>query len=346
MNKENLIFITNYFGNGGAATVMKTLSQELNTNNYNVTIISFLDDENKYEIPNNCNYIFLNEKNKLKRIIKLRKILKKYKKSTIISFEYFVNMQTIIANFFLDNNIIVSERNDPNREGNHVRTIRNVLYFFSSKLVCQTEEAKLYFPKYIRKKTYVIPNPVKENLPARYDGVRNNDIVTFCRIEKQKNLILLIDSFIEVYKKHPNMKLKIYGNGSEKNNIEEYIKNNSIKFIEMYDFDKDIHSKILKSKMFVSSSDYEGISNSMMEAMAIGIPTICTDCPCGGAKMMIEDKVNGILVPVRDKEKLIDAMNYIIENEDFANKLSLNSIKIKDKYNIKKITEMWKKIIE
>lgn len=66
--------------------------------------------------------------------------------------------------------------------------------------------------------------------------------------------------------------------------------------------------------MFVLPSDYEGLSNSMLESMAIGLPAICTDCPCGGARMVIQNRVNGLLVPVGDTEKLVEAMQELTEH--------------------------------
>ena len=284
MNK-NIIFIINYFGNGGAATVMKILIEELRKDGYNIKLVVFLDDSKKYPIPDKVDYIIIKEKAKIKSIFQLRKILKKYSRSIVISFEYFINLKVIMANMFLKNKLIVSERNDPNTRGNNIKGIRNFLYRFSNMLVCQTEDAKEYFPKYIKNKTVVIPNPVRDDLPKRFVGERNKNIVNFCRIEKQKNLPMLIDAFEIVLQKYPEYRLVIYGDGSEKNNIKQYIINKKLdEYIKLEEFTQNLHEKIKNFAMFVSSSNYEGISNSMLEAMAIGLPTICTDCPCGRCK--------------------------------------------------------------
>ena len=98
--------------------------------------------------------------------------------------------------------------------------------------------------------------------------------------------------------------------------------------------------------MFVSSSDYEGISNSMIEAMAIGLPTICTDCPAGGARAIIKDHENGILVPVNDVEAMYKAMKEIAENEELAEKISFNGTKLKEELSVDKIVNQWLEIIE
>lgn len=345
--KKNLIFVSNYFGNGGAARVMQTLLDYFSKENlYELKLITYLDDDKKYRIPENIEYITLNSKNKVQRIIELRKILSKNKNSIIISFEYFVNMQIILASRFLKDKIIISERNDPSRRGNDKKKLRNFLYKFSDVLVCQTEEAKEYFPNKIQKKTVVIPNPIKSKLPAAYNGEREKKIVNFCRLEPQKNLKMLIDSFEIVNKKYNDYTLEIYGEGSCKEELEKYIINKKLnKNVKIMPFVKDIHSKILKYKMFVSTSDYEGISNSMIEAMGIGLPTICTDCPCGGARMMINSGENGILIKTGDIIGCANSMIEIIENKELEKKISKNSVKIRDKLSTKKIINEWKKII-
>ena len=106
--KKKVIFVTYYFGNGGAATVMKLIAQQLvESGSYDVEIVSMLDDENKYEIPKSVKLSAISMKKsrsyveKLKGILELRKILIKNKDAVIISFEYFMNMQTLLANIFL-----------------------------------------------------------------------------------------------------------------------------------------------------------------------------------------------------------------------------------------------------
>ena len=351
---KKIIFITNFLGNGGAARVMSVLANYLEDNDIDIEILSFLDMDGKYKVNENVKYSIIKCKSKnnvlkkLERILKLRKLLKKSKESTVIAFEYFVNMQTIIANMFLKNKLIISERNDPNRTGNGkvTKRLRNFLYKYADCLVCQTPDAKAYFPKSIQNKTVIIPNPIMPNLPKRHEGERKKEIVTFCRIEKQKNLKMMVDAFCMLSKDYDDYKLVIYGDGTYKEKLKDYVKELNLQDkIILKPFIQNIHSKIIDSAMFVSSSDYEGISNSMIEALGIGLPTICTDCPCGGARMMIENNVNGILVPVRDVEAMYKAMKKLIEDSEFAESISKNAIEINHTLEQNKICKMWVRLI-
>lgn len=104
-------------------------------------------------------------------------------------------------------------------------------------------------------------------------------------------------------------------------------------------FSSNVQKEIWDSAMFVLSSDYEGISNSMIEALAMGVPVISTDCPVGGSRTYIENNMNGILVPVGDKKALLEAMIKIVENPQFAKVLSANGAKIKEQYGLEKIAD-------
>ena len=73
------------------------------------------------------------------------------------------------------------------------------------------------------------------------------------------------------------------------------------------------------------TSDYEGMPNALLEASVVGVPCIATDCPCGGVKMILTDKENGLLVPVGDKKSLVKAIIYLIDNEEEKKKYSQSS---------------------
>jgi glycosyltransferase involved in cell wall biosynthesis len=257
-------------------------------------------------------------------------------------------MYTVIASIALKKKIIVSERNDPHIFDNQkIKSfLRNYLYQKADFLVCQTNDAKQYFDQKIKVKTVVIMNPIKDELPEWKKDNFEKRIITFCRIEKQKNIPMLINAFAEVLEQHPDYKLHIYGMGSLKSEIDRLIKEKHIEnSVYIKPFDLNIHKMAAKCNMFVLSSDYEGLSNSMLEAMAMGMPVICTDCPIGGARMVIENEKNGILVPVGDSHKMANAIMKIISEPGLACKLGENAAKIKEILSKEKIIDQWLDII-
>ena len=207
--------------------------------------------------------------------------------------------------------------------------------------IFQTEEQRDFYHYLKNTKTRIIPNPI-EQIDVKSSGNRNKEIVNFCRLSTAKNIPLLVDAFALLHREYPEYKLVIYGEGPEKQNILNCISEcNLNESVEIRPFASNVLELVCDCGMFVSSSDREGISNSMIEAMAIGMPTICTDCPAGGARMFIKPYENGILTPVGDAQALYKAMKYMIENPDKAEQMGKNAMEIRETLKKEKILAQW-----
>lgn len=352
MNKD-IIFINSSLSDGGSERVMTILANQFSNIGYNVQMVLVRDKTNNtYCVDDKVKLIRLKYKYKNKfykmfsRIYQLRKIFKE-KQVLIISFMSDINIFTLISNICLKNKVIVSERADPSKRSKFRRLMENILYKKAYKVVLQTEYVKHFFSKKVVEKSVVIPNPISNNLPKRNFNKINDVIVAAGRFTEQKNFKLLIDSFYEFNKKNNNYKLIIYGDGPQRKELELQISNlNLEKKVELPGYVKNVSDLMKDCKIYISSSNFEGISNSMLEAMSMGIPSICTDCPVYGARMVIENKINGILVAVKSKEDIVNAMIKLISDDKLYNNISKNGQKIKEKYSIEKIAKKWINIIE
>ena len=298
----------------------------------------------------------LEEKIKSRRIEKLRAFFILNKNSIYITFGvsnfermYLVGKDDNIKLIFAEKN--ASQLELPENRQERERLL-NMLRSVSGAVV-QTEDEASYYSGYIKENLAVIHNPIKADLPKAYDGERKKIVTNFCRISTQKNLPLLFEAFELFHLDYPEYTLEIYGNTVEKN--EDDLKNELIKELEKSgrsDYIKilppsgEVHSIIRDYAMFVSSSDYEGLSNSMIEAMAIGLPCVCTDCLGGGAREIIKDGENGLLVPLKDAEALYKAMKRFITDKELSEKCSKNALKIREDLSAEKIAEKWIEVIE
>lgn len=276
-----------------------------------------------------------------------RELLKKHEGATAFGFLIRSNIAMLMASKGTKVKTVFCERNNPVRPDmpKNIMKIRDRIYKRCDEAVFQTNEQRDYYTK-IKGRKVVIPNAIKDNLPERFEGERRNEIVNFCRLSKQKNLPLLIDAYERLLEDYPDYTLRVYGKGDEKANLTKYIADKNLErkvFLE--DFATDIHNRIKDAKMFVSTSDFEGLSNTMIEAMGIGLPCVCTDCDGGGAKMMIKDHENGLLVPKGDVNAVYTAMKEIIENKQLSDKLSKNATQVKDDLSADKIAEKWIEMI-
>lgn len=343
---KKVLFISGKLGGGGSERVLTLIANQLLKRGYDVSIITFCETDEPYE--NECPVTTLYFNNLFDQLIKLRKSILKTAPDTIVAFEYHVGMKTILAASGLHCRMIVSERSDPNTLNSQPlkRMLRNYLYRFVDVLACQTDDARAYFPDSIQKKAHILCNPIKEGLPLWDYKQSEKTIVNFCRLEPPKNIPLLIEAFSIVHEKYPDYQLWLFGNGTEHDIIEGIIKEKNLtQCIKLYPFCSNIHEIVRKCYMFVSSSDYEGISNSMLEALAMGMPIVCTDCPIGGAHMFIKSGHNGILVPPKNTEALASAMMELIGNTQKTVNIATNAKKIYEQLSLDKITDKWIEIL-
>lgn len=312
-----------------------------------VQLILLWDNLIEFDLPKNVKITYMgfsNQKRLSYAVVHINELIQKIEGDTIYSLMNPASDISVLAGKLSGKRVIVAERNDPRSFpfSKKMRMIRNISYRFADKIVFQTEEQRRYFSKKIQKKGVIICNPIRNNMPAPYNGIRNKHIVTTGRIDTQKNLPLLFSSYARIAHEYPDYDLFIYGKGrleEEMRNLAEQL--GMAKRIHFEGFKNNVDDIIKDSAMFVLSSDFEGISNAMIEALALGIPTICTDCPIGGARQMIEDEKNGLLVPVKDEDALYKAMKKIIEMPNFADKLAEEGKKIRLLYPEDKIVQEW-----
>ena len=239
---------------------------------------------------------------------------------------------------------IISERNDPRNFAG--KTVTRILYqsmmCSATGLVFQTKDAQDYYKRY-RGEKKIIYNPlILENFPPIHDGKRKKVIVNVGRLHYQKNQKVLICAFSKLRKNYQEYQLDIYGTGELELELKAFIHELNL---EDCVFLKGNKNNVLElendNMMFVLSSDFEGMPNALIEAMALGLPVISTDCPCGGPRELIDDHVNGTLVPVNDVDALYKAMEELIINEELRNKYSKEAIKIREKLDEKVVLKEW-----
>ena len=158
----------------------------------------------------------------------------------------------------------------------------------------------------------------------------------------KKNHELLIKAFSKIAYKYNNINLKIYGEGPLHSNLQKLIESLRLSGrVYLMGTVDNIQDVMKDAGMFVLSSDFEGLPNALMEAMAIGLPVISTDCPCGGPNMLIKNYENGLLVKPGDENELSNAMEYIIKNQNDADKMGLKAKKTAEMYKPEKIFNDW-----
>ena len=351
-----ILFYIDSLGAGGAQRVMSNLANYFYDKRDTVVFVTdYPLDNEKYTINAKIRRIYLRDgisgnpmiKN-LQRIITLRRVVSTETPDVVISFLGHPNTRMLLATIRLKCKKIVSVRNDPFKEYGSKATKKrmiNRLFRLADGIVFQTEDASKYFDNSIREKSSIIFNPVSNVFFNTDLNSTRKDIITLGRLNKQKNHVLLIEAFSEI-KDQIDGNLYIYGEGELREKLEEKIielkLNNRVFLMGNTSEPENILSG---AKIFVLSSDYEGMPNALMEAMAIGVPCIATDCPCGGPRALLGVDFKA-LIPVGDKQALRTAILELYTSETLQNVISESVRNKAAKFRPEIILNEWDDYIE
>ena len=347
-----IFFYINVLGGGGAERVVANLANQLSRNKHDVSVVTSYLVDNEYALDMGVKRYQLEEEKyqdsflqrNIRRVWHLRKLLKREKPDVLISFMAEPNYRAIVASFGLTTKTIISVRNDPNREyaGKIGAFLGRNLLPLADGCVFQTEDAKSWFPAKLQNKSKIIFNAVREDF---YQVKRNpikGTVVTCGRLNEQKNHKMLIEAVEKVVQNNKDVCLHIYGDGDLKNELEQLIENKDLKgVVVLKGATTDVESVLASADIFVMSSDYEGMPNALMEALAVGVPCISTDCPCGGPRMLIKEGENGCLVPVNDSVQMANVLEKLLINQDFKYKLGEKARERALEYRPEKIFREW-----
>lgn len=348
--QKNILFLISSIGGGGAERVACRLVSEF-SKRHKVYLMYFDKKEKEYSVDKKVKLIpFINEnkqKNptnilntipqKVLRIKEIEKIRKMYKIDVTISFLFWPNIFNITAG---GGSIkITSERNDPEGKGEDYFNNMILAYQKSDKVVFQTKYVRNKFPENIKKKSIIIPNPINISCLSDESFVEKK-IVSVGRLVPQKNQALLIKAFAHFKRSHNEYHLYIYGIGplldelkllSKQYNLEE--------FIHFEGFEENIHEKIKNAEQFILSSDFEGMPNALMEAMMMGLPCISTKC--SGVGEIINDGINGLLVPIGDISILSRKMCLLSDDKKLQKKLRRGARIKSEEWKTERIAKKW-----
>ena len=352
----NILFIAPSLSFGGVAKMLAFVAESLNKRGHNISIVNLKGTANVTDYERNVSKdisVFdvsgIGRKN---QILKIRSIAKELSADVIVGFTEIPNGIARIVGFSLRIPSIMSERGDPERTGvGKGLKSKLVLKLINTSRggVFQTEGARDFYGKGLKKRGAVIPNPIFFNgeIPKIDYKNREKSVVSVGRLDNfQKRYDVMLDAFKLFSVKHPDYVLKLYGRGTDEELIKQWVEERElVDKVRFMGLTTQPMTDIAKEGMFLITSDFEGISNSLLEAMAVGLPCVSTDHTPGGARLLIADHENGLLAPVEDTTALAAAMCEFAEDEDLAAKCGKNAKDVVKCFDPEKIIDMWESYI-
>ncbi len=356
---KNILFFVSSMHAGGAERVAAYLCNHWARENINIILVPTYSKRGEcfYNLDHRVKLIFLadlltskksNFFSKIRRIMLMRDLMKKYNPDIILSFLTDVNIAAILSSLGLKKTIIISERIHPSLMPLpfYLKILRFIVYRKADHLVVQTKRTKSWFhKKNICKEISVIPNPIAEfnTNELKNSELENSDkpfILAIGRLNHAKGFDILIEAYANLYKKKDIPNLIIIGEGEEKKNLEDLIiKEKLTSKIYLLGKQKNILSFYNNACLFVLSSRFEGFPNVLVEAIANKVPVVAFDC-LTGPREILEEHNAGLLISLDSGASGLEmGINDALTNLKIN--LSDSSKSIKDAYNIKKIGSDW-----
>jgi GalNAc-alpha-(1->4)-GalNAc-alpha-(1->3)-diNAcBac-PP-undecaprenol alpha-1,4-N-acetyl-D-galactosaminyltransferase len=363
----NIALLISAMAAGGAERVASTLCNGWAERGDSVTLIATFSGkgEHFYPLSPGVQLVFLSDLAKTigrspraywRRFWSLRRLLRDLKPDVIVSFLSNVNVAAIAVSRGCGIPVIVCERIDPlaeNESSRFLRLLRRITYPLAELVIVQTRDIvqplRSCCPEVSR--IEVVPNPLPPDVagftPKLEENGSRKRLISMGRFTRQKQFSLLIEVFSRLAGDHPEWDLWIWGDGPLREELTRQIANlrlNSRVFLPGKTSQPWL--EFARAQAFVLTSAFEGFPNALLEAMAIGLPSIAFDCP-SGPREITQDGKDALLVRAGDTAGLATALRRIMTDPALRQELSRRgSISVRERYDLNKVLATWDRIFE
>jgi glycosyltransferase involved in cell wall biosynthesis len=350
-DKMKLLFVTSTLTSGGAERVISILANEFSRRGHDVEMIALTSiSPDFYKLDEQVRFIHADKAcggGLLKELWWFRKHVKREKPDVVIAFMEAVYEFVLMALLGTGIPVISSERIDPATLGSFRKLMRWFLLPTATAHVVQTQNVKAYYKKHIQKKTHVIYNPVNERVYEFLDEQninKENRIISVGRLYPQKNQTMMIEAFSKIANDFPDWNLFIYGEGFLRADLEKQIKEiGLVDRVLLPGRTENVIEEVANSKVFCLSSNYEGMSNAMIEAMCVGTPIITTNV--SGTDELLHDGEDAIIVKIGDVDGMANAFRTLLSDADLRKRMAERCKEKISLFSLDSVVSKWENLI-
>ncbi len=355
-----LAFYIGSLHKGGAERVFVNLAEYFQNKGYEIIMVTQYRKEEEYELADGIRRIISDitpeetgtdrVRNFYRRLKKLHLIWKKEQPDLVLSCAGKNNFMTIVTTMFTRTKPVVSVVGEAKEEypGRLMRFLANLLFPFAAGVILQTERSGEFFSTRVSKMAVILPNSLNPLfMRERFRGEREKRIVSVGRLDANKNHEMMIRAFAGLADRYPDYTLTIYGEGELREALEKLIASLGMKNrIFLPGVIPDVADQIGRASLFLLVSYSEGVSNALIEAMALGLPVIATDVPGGGTQELIRHGVDGWVIPTGDEAALTKAMDMLLSDRELADRLGERAHRIQERLAPERVNGQWQAYFE
>lgn len=360
--KKHICFYIGSLHKGGAERVFVNLAGYFQEKGYQVTMVTQYQfpAAEEYALPPGVRRVLsdLTEAelsnsrivNFCRRVSKLRRIWKREKPNLVLSCIGKNNFMTVVTTMFTKTKAVVSVVGEAKEEypGRLMRLLANLLFPLAGGIILQTERSRYFFHRIVQKRAVILPNSLNPDfIRPRYEGKREERIVSVGRMDANKNHEMMIRAFATLAERYPAYTLTIYGEGELRGHLEALAAELGVADrVFLPGVIPDVARQTRRAALFLLTSYSEGVSNALIEALAGGLPVIATDVPSGGTVELITDGMNGLIIPAGDGKALEQAMDRVLGDPDFGDRLGREAVKIQERLAPERVNGLWQAYFE
>lgn len=360
--KKHICFYIGSLHKGGAERVFVNLAGYFQEKGYQVTMVTQYQfpAAEEYALPPGVRRVLsdLTEAelsnsriiNFCRRVSKLRRIWKREKPNLVLSCIGKNNFMTVVTTMFTKTKAVVSVVGEAKEEypGRLMRLLANLLFPLAGGIILQTERSRYFFHRIVQKRAVILPNSLNPDfIRPRYEGKREERIVSVGRMDANKNHEMMIRAFAALAKRYPAYTLTIYGEGELRGHLEALAAELGVADrVFLPGVIPDVARQTRRAALFLLTSYSEGVSNALIEALASGLPVIATDVPSGGTVELITDGMNGLIIPAGNGKALEQAMDRVLGDPDYGDRLGREAAKIQERLAPERVNGLWQAYFE
>ncbi|CDD78219.1 glycosyltransferase group 1 family protein [Cryptobacterium sp. CAG:338] len=345
-----ILFQLMSLGVGGAQKIAAFVMNELVESGYQVSVLSYGREAENVNLNNQVKRFYLDDYRpfgsfeRISRVLAFRRAFRDIDHDCLVIFGPDPYAGIALGLSKSSDKVIQCERGDLSTRSAWRKVVMKRMMHSATAGVFQMDEARSSYGRFLPQNTMIIPNPcyAKGSLLREKDNV-DKSIVAIGRLVPEKGFDVLIKAFASVHSLFNDYKLDIVGDGEERLKLEELANSCGVSdFVVFHGAVSDVSPFLANARLFVLSSRFEGLPNSLIEAMVMGVPVVATDCSPGGARFLTKNgTIGGPVVPVGIDTVLSEKIIWMLDNREYAEKLGEAGKKIAIEYAPEVIAEKW-----